>query len=141
MLESESFTLDSALHPDELVRRLESDALAWQESRLSERARGARMYGFAFRRDGNAFRVRPQIANRGLYSPTYEGIVLPFDAGSRITGKFRFGRVGLGLVGLWVAGASIMVISAMVAIARDIGAEGAVIIVAVGAGLIGACAF
>src|SRR5262245_16088640 len=141
MLEAESYTLDSALQPDELVRRLEADALDWQESRLSKRARAAGMYGFAFRRDGSTFRVRPQIANRGLYCPTYEGIVQPLDGGSRISGRFRFGRVGLGLVGLWLAGASIIVISAIVAVAQTVAAEVMVIVSVVATGLIGMFAF
>jgi hypothetical protein len=141
MLDSESFTLDSALRPDELVRRLETDALDWQESRLSEPARTAGMYGFAFRRDGNDFRVRAQIANRGLYSPTYEGVVLPLDAGSRISGRFRFGRVALGLVGVWLAGAFTIIIFAMIAIAQAVATPGAFIAVAVAAGLIVVCAF
>jgi len=140
MLESESFALDSTLRPDELVRRLESDALDWQESRLSERARTAGMYGFAFRRDGNAFRVRPQVANRGLYSPTYEGVVLPLDAGSRISGRFRFGRVTLGLVALWLSGASIMAISAMAAIVQAVTMPRLLVVVVIAAGLITICA-
>src|SRR5258705_2584883 len=135
MLESEAFTLDAALQPEELVLRLERDALDWQESRLSELAQAAGMYGFAFRRDGNAFRVRPQINNRGLYSPTYEGVVLPREAGSRISGRFRFGRVGLTVWGLWLAGATAMIIFAATAFAREVPTAGMPVVVGVTAGL------
>ena len=98
------------------------------------------MYGFAFRRNGNAFRVRPQIANRGLYAPTYEGVVLPLDAGSRISGRFRFGRVTLGLVALWLSGASIMALSAMAAIVQAVTMPRLLVVVVIGAGLITICA-
>ena len=136
MLESEAFTLDAALQPEELVLRLERDALDWQESRLSELAQAAGMYGFAFRRDGNAFRVRPQINNRGLYSPTYEGVVLPREAGSRISGRFRFGRVGLTVWGLLLAGATAMIVFAATAFAREVPTAGMPVVVGVTAGLL-----
>ena len=136
MLESEAFTLDTALQPDEVVLRLERDALDWQESRLSEPARATGMYGFAFRRDGNAFRVRPRINNRGLYSPTYEGVVLPHGAGSQISGRFRFGYVGLTLWGLWLVGAATMITFAATAVTRQVGTTGTPAIVAVAVGLL-----
>ena len=141
MLESEPFTLDSALRPDELMRRLETDAFHSQEPRLSEPARTAGIYGFAFRRDGDAFRVRPQIANRGLYCPTYDGVVLPLDTGSRISGSFRFGRVTLGLVAICLAGASSIIIAGMVVVARTVATPSIFVVVAAGTSLIAIGAF
>src|SRR5690348_15194863 len=84
--------------------------------------------------------VRPFSAgrseNRGLYAPTYEGVVLPLDAGSRISGRFRFGRVTLGLVALWLSGASIMAISAMAAIVQAVAMPRLLVVVVIAAGLI-----
>src|SRR5712691_3131443 len=62
MLPSESFSVDSLLSPDEFLRRVQADADDWRETRLSEPARAAGMYGFAFTPDGRAFRLRAKMS-------------------------------------------------------------------------------
>jgi len=149
MLESESFTIDSELRADDLIRRIEADATDGQEPRLSEAARAAGMYGFTFRLEGNSFRVRANIplTNRGYYSPVYDGVVTPLDAGSQVSGAFRFGRGTLAFVALWSCGLALwccavafIVISATGAVAKSVSLAGAVtaLVIASGSFAVGA---
>lgn len=97
MFGSKPFSLDASLPADVVLRRLESDAVDWPEARLSESARAAGMYGFAFQRKGNIVRIRPQMPwGIGSAPPLiFQGRILPRNTGSQITGEFRLGRLML----------------------------------------------
>jgi hypothetical protein len=142
ILKSELFSLDSSLPPDELLRRLESDATDWQEARLSQAARALGIYGFAFPRKDNTFRVRPQIPS-GIGRPSppiYEGLVLPRDTGSRISGTFRLGRLMptfYAIWALWCVPIFLMGISAVASFTP----QGFLATLALAAGLAIGCAF
>jgi hypothetical protein len=133
---SESFTIDSELHPDEVVRRLDVEATEWRESRFSDAARAAGMYGFTFHREGNAFRIRPSIANRGVYAPVYVGVVTSLATGSRISGVFRFTRGAVALPILWLLGVLLLVTVAVVIVAKEGTLLGTVVAVGVAPGVI-----
>jgi hypothetical protein len=142
MLKSELFSLDSSLPPNELLRRLESDATDWQEARLSQAVRALGMYGFAFQRKNNTFRVRPQIPS-GIGRPSppiYEGFVLPRDTGSRISGIFRLGRLMPTFYAIWAVWCVAVFFMGISTMASSI-LQGPLVAVTLAAGLTISCAF
>jgi hypothetical protein len=140
MLPSESFTVASQLSPEDLIQRLPADATDWNESRLSESARAAGMYGFAFDLKGRVFRLRPKMAARGHYAPVYHGTVLAVDSGSRIDGAFRFGRATFALLVLWLSGAALTALLAVGGLSPSVSIFGALVAWAVAVGLVVLCA-
>jgi hypothetical protein len=140
MLPSEDFSIESPLSPDELLLKIQADAEDWREARLSEPARSAGMYGFAFTPNGRAFRLRARMSTRGHFVPVYDGTVLPLETGSRIDGAFRVGRPTLAALMLWLCVGAFMFVLTIGQMALSVGMAAAAFALAASLGLVGVCA-